>query len=345
MENKIDFLIVGGGISGILMAYQCHQNNKSFILVADDKKSATHVAAGVINPVVLSKFNPIWEAEQQMQELKEDFLSLEKFLEKKIIHSMPVYRIFSSEDEQKTWHKKSENNPTLQKFLSTEFHPNHYPSIDAPLGFGEVLSTGYVDFKLIIQEFFKAFKNFVKIENFDFDQFQPEIKKYKNFNFQHCVFCEGINVKRNPYFQSVPIKENKGEVLKIKTTANLPNAIVKSKCFLMPIGNQEYYVGATYAREFDDDEPTEEGKLKLENQLKSFFKKDYEIIAHYAAIRPTVQDRRPVVGKHHELNGIYILNGMGTRGTFNAPYSARRLINFILKGEKIPEEINYQRFI
>ena len=65
---------------------------------------------------------------------------------------------------------------------------------------------------------------------------------------------------------------------------------------------------------------------------------------HVAGIRPTVKDRRPLVGQHEKYSNLYILNGLGTRGVMIAPYVAEKLFNFIEKGEDLDKEIDVNRF-
>jgi glycine/D-amino acid oxidase-like deaminating enzyme len=47
---------------------------------------------------------------------------------------------------------------------------------------------------------------------------------------------------------------------------------------------------------------------------------------HFAGVRPTVKDRRPLVGTH-EYSAI--LNGLGTRGVMLGPSMAKALYNAI----------------
>jgi hypothetical protein len=46
---------------------------------------------------------------------------------------------------------------------------------------------------------------------------------------------------------------------------------------------------------------------------------------HFAGVRPTVKDRRPLVGTHAEYSAIHILNGLGTRGVMLGPSMAKAL--------------------
>ena len=60
---KVDTLIVGFGIAGLNFAEQLRRHKKSFVVMAPMKESASHLAAGIINPTVLKRFNPVWKAE------------------------------------------------------------------------------------------------------------------------------------------------------------------------------------------------------------------------------------------------------------------------------------------
>ena len=56
-------------------------------------------------------------------------------------------------------------------------------------------------------------------------------------------------------------------------------------------------------------------------------------------VRPTVKDRRPLVGQHAEHKNLYVLNGLGTRGVMIAPYVAEQLFNFIENGKALDQRL------
>ena len=63
--------------------------------------------------------------------------------------------------------------------------------------------------------------------------------------------------------------------------------------------------------------------------LKELISCEFEVVEHLAGIRPTVKDRRPLLGRHYSEKNIYILNGFGTRGVLFAPYVSDKLYDFI----------------
>lgn len=341
--KKTDYLIVGFGIAGACFAKECIENNKSFHVVADFQKSASFVAAGMFNPIVLKRFNPVDNAIEQMNELLKTFKEFEFLLNKKIIHPYPIYRIFANENEVTTWKKKIAENEILKKYLNPNVVHTKFKNIHAPHGYGEVYQTGWIDLVTVIQGMLHNYTENFTQENFDFKQFSPEHNSYKNIQAKKVVFAEGVKVLQNPYFQKIPIIPNKGETLIIQTDADLPDVIFKSKNFLMPLGNQRYYVGATYARTWKTQEVTQQAKDNLVQNLQHYFKDNFEILEHRCSFRPTTQDRKPIIGKHQTKNDLYILNGMGTRGTFNAPSMAKHLFRHIEKAQQIPEICDVRR--
>ena len=68
------------------------------------------------------------------------------------------------------------------------------------------------------------------------------------------------------------------------------------------------------------------------------------MVEHVAGIRPTVVDRRPLVGQHPEHKNLYVLNGFGSRGVLIAPYASQQLFHYIERQDALDPEINIQRF-
>ena len=85
-------------------------------------------------------------------------------------------------------------------------------------------------------------------------------------------------------------------------------------------------------------------KQKLLEGLEGFVKCPYEVLSHEAAVRPTVSDRRPLVGQHPSHKNLYLLNGLGSRGVLIAPYAAKQLVDFIEIQKELDPEMNISRF-
>lgn len=347
--RKVDYIIVGQGVAGSCMAMKLMKENKSFVIIDHHFHNASSIAGGIFNPVVLKRFSIVWNASKQIERLKEVFNDFEKLLDKKYIYNFPVYRIFNDEQEKKTWLKKANSHPDLIDYLSIDTEQlNDFSSIDSPIGSGEVLHTGRIDLTNLIKDFknYLSTNNLFIEEEFDFNSLKLDDNKtsYKNIEADKIIFAEGFNILKNPYFKNLPIIGVKGEVLKVKTTATLPTAVVKGKEFLMPLNNNEYFVGATYDRDHVNYDNTEEAKEYLTKGVQQFLKSELEVLEQHASIRPTVVDRRPIIGAHPEYKQLICLNGMGTRGTMLAPVMVDELYDFLERNEPIQKEANIARF-
>ncbi|CEN52372.1 Conserved putative Glycine oxidase (fragment) [Capnocytophaga canimorsus] len=101
----------------------------------------------------------------------------------------------------------------------------------------------------------------------------------------------------------------------------------------------------TYQWEDLTENPTEKAKEELIQKLEKLINCSYEIINQEAAVRPTVADRRPLIGKHPKYNNLYIFKtGLGTRGVMIAPYVAKLLADSIYKGIAIDKEVDVNRY-
>ena len=151
-------------------------------------------------------------------------------------------------------------------------------------------------------------------------------------------------MKNNPFFSDIPLTGTKGEVLTIKAPALQLKEAIKSSVFIIPIGDNYYRVGATYEWTDKTNTPTEQAKSELISKLKAFITCEFEIVDHKAGVRPTTNDRRPIVGQHHTFKPLYVLNGLGSRGVMVGPYIAKHLYNLINNETPLEPEIDIKRF-
>ena len=140
------------------------------------------------------------------------------------------------------------------------------------------------------------------------------------------------------------MQEAKGELITIHAPELEIDFVLKSSVFIMPLGHDLFKVGATFKWSDKTNTPTKEGKLELLQKLNRLIKVPFEVVGHVAGIRPSVKDRRPLVGVHPKKGHLAILNGLGTRGVMIAPTVAKELYNHLENGETLRGEINISRF-
>lgn len=343
----IDYIIVGSGLAGIAFAETALQNNKSILVFDNNSQQSSKVAGGLYNPVILKRFSEVWEAQEQINLLNTFYSELEKKLDAKFDFKIPIYRKLFSVEEQNNWFIATDK-IGLTPFLSSKLISKKYNGIDSPFNFGEVLQTGYVDTEKLLSHYHKylSSKNLLLNESFDYSLLEMDENsvKYKNFEAKNIIFAEGFGMINNPYFSKLPLDGTKGELLIIKAPNLNLDIVVKTSVFILPLGNDLYKIGATYNWKDKTNLPTEEGKLELLDNLKEILNCDFEIIDHLAGVRPTVKDRRPMIGTYPNYDRIHILNGMGTRGVMLAPAMAKALFENIEFEKPLDKAIDIKRF-
>jgi len=343
----LDYIIVGSGLSGIAVAEKLLSRNKTILVFDDKSQSSSTVAGGIYNPVILKRFTLAWNANDQLDTALSFYSSLEEKLSISLIQPLPIYRRFHSVEEQNNWFSAMDK-PYLSRFLDEKLVSSINPHIPSSHSFGHVKETGVVNTELLLEKYrsYLSEINSFEEETFDFDHLELKEDQctYKNWKARNIIFCDGFGLKKNPFFNYLPLNGNKGEYLIIKAEDLKLDVAVKSSIFIIPLGEDLYKVGATYNNWDKSKEPTEEGKNYLLEKLSGFLKCDFEVVDQIAGIRPATNDRKPLVGKHPKYVNMYCCNGFGSRGVLIGPTVASELINYIEDSVPLSEEIDIKRF-
>lgn len=344
----IDYLIIGSGLAGIGFAEIALENGKSIMVMDNNSQNSSKIAGGLYNPVILKRFSEVWRAQEQLVIMKEFYRVVEEKLKIKVDFKRPILRKFFSIEEQNNWFAASDK-ASLAPFLSTALISKKYAGIDSPFNYGEVLQTGYVDTAVLLKTY-RAYlikSNLFQEESFNYEllQFTQKGILYKDLEARHIIFAEGFGMHANPYFKHLPLDGTKGELFIIKAPELDLDVIVNTSVFILPLEKGFFKVGATYNWKDKNDLPTEQGKSELIQRIKEIIKCDFEIVEHFAGVRPTVTDRRPLVGTHSQYRSIHILNGLGTRGVMLGPSMAANLYEFIENKIPLDPAIDISRFL
>ena len=350
-NSTTDFIIVGQGIAGSVLALSLIKAGFNISVINQPNLSASsRIAAGIWNPIVFKRLTKSWLADDLIPELISFYEYWEKEFNTTLIHKRCIIKPFTEEQEKNLWIKKANDPESKNIFLDPATYENlsideHY----SVKSYSKVLHAGNLD----VVSFLENTKNFLKEkqgyleEEFDYSLLNicnQEIT-YNTLNAKNIIFCDGHLITKNPFFNWIPMKPAKGETITIYCThIKLEQDIFNKGFFILPLGNDLFKVGATYEWEQLNDTPTEKGKSELIKKLNSVITSPYEIISHEAGVRPSVIDRRPVVGPHPEFKNMFIFNGLGTKAVMIAPYFARQLVNSFQNNSVINSEVNLSRF-
>ncbi len=347
MKN-INFIIVGQGLAGSILALELLQQNKTVLVIDNAEMShCSRVAAGIYNPIVFKRLTQSWMSDKTLPSMFDFFSATEKLLNTKLIHQTKIARVFGSEQEEILWKKKSVNE--LSEFMDGEIHSTEkeYEFLNSKYGF--VNQAGFID----VPSFLEYTTNYLMQHNsylnetFKYENVvisENEIR-YKDFKCDKLIFCEGHLATQNPFFKEIKFKPAKGEVLTIYCEDLKARSIINKDFFILPLPEKHHFkIGATYNWLDFTDNTTDEAKQTLVEKINSVIPFSYKIIKQHAGVRPSTIDRRPVIGMHSLHKNIGVFNGFGTKSVMLAPYFAKHFCSFMFLNEELFLDVDVKRF-
>lgn len=340
-NNKI--LIVGAGLAGVNAFFALREAGYDVDVIHNSNlPMSSKIAAGTWNPVAFRKMIPSWKAELFADELKSRYQNLEKEWDVQFHGYLPTRKILTSKEEQDYWVQKSKSETS--RFLDGTLITDPSGSV-----LGDLKEAGRMDIPYFLKMALKKINDVSKLidEPFDFEQLKQheDTWKYKDDTYSKVLFCEGNTINKNLFFSWVPMRPVKGQVLQVYAPSWKLDYVLKKNVFILPLGSDEYLIGATY--EWDDLtwEPTQKGKEILVEKLEKVMGNEYEVVHQRAGIRPASPDRRPIIGEHPEKKGLWVFNGLGSKGVFLAPLCSKWIVECWQGKQSIPDEVDLRRWI
>jgi glycine oxidase len=333
--ERPDLWIVGQGVAGTLLAHFLREKGlRPLVIDEGGEHTASRVAAGIMNPVTGRHFALTWMAAELFPFARQTYGQLERILGERFYDPYPVYRALPDVQSENDWLARSGDPelapfigpaPPLQTLRATFRRAEAYVSLQGggkcDLGKLTAAYRGHLRQWGLLRE--KAF---------DYAEIDPAAPPCP------IVFCEGAKGTANPWFGTeIPFRLAKGEVLIVHLPDYpLKDAIVKNELFVVPLGNDRYWVGSNYEQRFAHDRPTEERRSAMEAILRETLGVPFTVEDHRSALRPTTATRRPYWGRHARYPDLYVLNGLGTKGATLGPYFAHELAQMVFRQIKSP---------
>jgi len=342
----VDFLIIGQGLAGSLLAWELIQRGCKVIIVDNGKENASQIAAGLINPITGMRFVKTADVDVLLPATKRCYSDLATFFQQVFYIEKPMLRLFRSPQELQNSLKRL-NQPGYQDYIN-EVHPTEatLSNITTPFGYLQQNQTGYLLTQPLLSRLKTFFieKNCYRTADFNHRDIQLNPLRWQDISARQIVFCEGYQARENPWFSWLPFQLVKGEILTLQHSTDLPDNIINYGNWLIPLNNQQIRIGATFDRKTLDTLTTESGKRHLLNEVKqvSASLTQSTVIKHQANIRPCTLDKQPFLGYHPRHKQLAIFNGFGAKGSLQIPWYSQQFANALLNNTPIPA--NIQRY-
>ena len=345
-----DYIIVGRGLAGSLIANELTNQGKKLLIVSDDSMgSSSLVAGGMFNPITGKSLGKTWLADKLFPYFFDYFTAMEKEFQVSFFYPIGVFRPFSNEENKAYFARQMEHND-LYDYLDLKAPDSQLEKdIKSELGGLDTKMAGWVDIKVMLDKIKEKLilnEQLVLNEFIDYKQIMvnPDKVSYKDFSANAIIFCDGFFAKNNPWFSWLPFNPVKGETVIAEVENYNVTKIMNQGKWVMPLGDGKVRLGATYSWDKLDFEITSGAREELLTKTSKFLKKAVKVIGQQAGVRPSTQDRRPFFGVHPKEKNVFCFNGLGTKGVSIAPYFVEQFLGF-LSGEKdIHPEANIERF-
>jgi glycine/D-amino acid oxidase-like deaminating enzyme len=313
--------------------------------------SAYSVAAGVINPVTGRWMTKTWNADHLLPLAEQTYREIEKKLGIQIYHPIPEIRFCQNEDDVKRVGRRIRN-PRYADVLGAYLEPGKASAEFTDLhGSFEIKGAAYVDLPKLVDSLRSYFseRGQFRDEVFDHEALtsNSQIWTYGDLSAETVIFCQGAATNENPWFKNLALNPVKGETLLCQSKSlQLPHTLYHHKKWLLPYPDGSFRIGATYDEDDLSPEPTQAKAEELLDAARGALKKPHEIAiqSHLAGLRPSTIDNRPIVGQHPSEKGLYVLNGLGSKGASTGPAMAKILVDHLIAIRPIEEEVSISRF-
>ncbi len=344
---EADYIIVGQGLAGSALALELHRRGRAVVVIDEPtlNKSST-VAAGICNPITGRVMSKTWLADSIFPFLHQWYPKAEDLLGATFFHPVPIYRPFLTEAEREEWTRRTTMGE-FQNYAESVASGTRGEPVNDPHGGLLVQQGAYVDvigWMRGVRDFFQSRARF-REERFRDEELEVESTvKYGDLQAKRIVFCRGMAEAGSAWFGKIPVRALKGETLTVRMKLRR-NQVFSRGVYIVPHGDDDQFVvGSTYEHAPFQDGVTHQGKLLLLERLGALVNTPVDVIHQDWGIRPTVVDRRPILGHHPGYPNLIIFNGLGTKGVSLSPYFAWVLADWMEKGIPMPKEVNISRF-
>lgn len=339
--------IVGQGLAGTLLGLELERRGWRIRVIDQGHRDASSmVAGGLWNPVSFKTLGSTWMADECIREVEHMYPKLEELLGIRFYHPTSMVRVFASQQEASLWEEKCliGSTPWLRQ-SGDEALP---PQFHAPFGYGIVTHTGWADVPLLLKAARKRWMDSGILREETFDESACTNKEgcvsYRDEHVQVVVWCTGWQ-NQGKAFGWLPIIPNKGEVLTLAALEGGESHILNFGKFLLPLRSGRYKLGSTFSPHASDPSPSDLAKESLLRDLRCALPNGNPVVVdHQAGFRPTIPDRKPIVGKHPEKPSWYCFNGFGSRGVLTIPFLSNALADSLDGAGSLPDAVSIDRY-
>jgi len=341
-----DVIIVGQGLAGTTLAWHLLEAGQRVLVIdACEPGTSSKIAAGMITPITGKRMAMSWRLDEFLPIARTFYASIEARTRQRFFHERTAVRLFKSDEEQQNWSKRRQKPDYQSHLLNLQPSPLLDPGLGEASGGGFAMHAAQLD----VAAYLEASRAVLECEQMTLDwerdvAFSAEGVSVGQHKTNLLVSCEGYAATRNPYFSWVPFIAAKGDILTVRFHAPVPPLCLHRGIWVAPTADPEVFrIGSTYDWDTLDQVPSKSARADIERRLKAFFHVPYTVLEHQAAVRPIIQESKPLIGLHPEHEQLGYFNGLGSKGSLLAPWYAQCFTDFLVHQTPLPKDLDIRK--
>ncbi len=364
MPDRIDVIIIGGGVAGTSLAWTLYESGKSFLLIDDCRDStASRIAAGLITPITGKRLNETYQWSSAFRISDTFYRTVEERLQSQIWYRSGSARLLDPADKIEEVRERLAQFPEIQ---TAWLEPSWFDSNLMKNAGGFFMSEATrLDIQRYLADSHRYFQSkgmyhqaWVDLDEDIFLYTQNVFYRPSNITADYVICCRGIADRDHRYFQKARFNPAQGDILRIRFAQPIDNTTLHSGWWLTPakafetVGcldvttrpkSNEWLLGSTYQWRPLDGIPNPSGRDSLIEGLQQRLAIQCDVLDHHAAVRPASFDQKPMIGMHPDLPRLGMLNGLGAKGCYLAPWCASLMVKSLFDQQAVPKELLWYR--
>lgn len=317
--------ILGFGLAGAWCArHLISAGERVRVIDPWDPTTSTRIAAGIIVPIAGQRCKPTWRIRELLPIARTSYPAA-------VWRDVEIVRVFRSEEQREEFYRQGAKG-AYTGINVDEFQPDSLSMIQAPFGGFRSRDAAVVDLPEFLNDTRKLIEEHGEFVVGRFDahsEAPPTIT----------IYAMGWHIHDHPLWSWLKLEPSKGETIDVEPLEDLGSQVLSNGTWIVS-SNGRHRVGATSVWWDLDPTPTAAGQQRLVDDYELLTGRRPRVLGHHAAIRPSTQFKRPMVGQHPDHPTAWICTGFGAKGTLFGPWAAQELVQSMLDGHRIDHDID-----
>lgn len=355
-----DYCILGAGLAGLSLADALLEQGQTVCVVEkyDIASGASGTPLGMVNPATGRRATKTWRAEKCYDAISANLEKVTPFSDRTFYERNGVLRPALTAKIARKMREQYEKTDWPEgwcRWLPEGEIKSRHPGITCvdgglwiPVGITVDVS-GYL-------EALAAYLHSGQVQLFTRKAYSLEQKsdawdiqmKDGSFSAGNIVFATGHAITRHPWWKELSFHSIKGQIAIFKPEQPLSFVhSVSSLGYIAHLDREEYAQGSTYEHDFDSLEPDKYGENYLRKRLKRTLpdlEQNSRLVRQWAGVRVSTPNRKPVLGRHKNIENVYLFAGLGSKGLMYGKYLGQHLAEYLVSGKPLTKEVSIGRF-